>query len=431
MTLRHGPIEIGPYAVKYGTKPVRAPRMDGFITRMHARMVDRKGRPIPIHRMMLHHVAFLDRGSPAHPKYDESYCKGKYGRRFYGTGEEDQALVLPPGYGYRVAEDDEWAANAMVMNHGPKVDVAYLEYTMTFEDDLELVPVRPHWIGVVPCSGDPIFDVPGGGEPGSVHRQSSTWTVPQNGRIVAAGGHIHGGSYGLALRQPGCANRLLVGSRPMYGLPDHPYYHVLPVLHEPGPIGATWTTTKMGMGLRKGDKLRLSAFYDAQNMHVRAMGIMHVYMAPRVRGFDRSKCPPLPSDRVEEQQKPQPSRALPPAVKVPLTGIGRDGRARTIEKPPGPMRTLRGRRSMTIDIRGERLAPSNLTVPAGTLLRWRFRDTTRHDVTVADGPFGFSSQPMNRGLTYSRRLSRPGVYKLFCSLHPVAMTQRVVVRGSR
>jgi plastocyanin len=185
------------------------------------------------------------------------------------------------------------------------------------------------------------------------------------------------------------------------------------------------------MGLRKGDKLRLTAFYDAQNMHVRAMGIMHVYMAPRVRGFNASKCPPLPPDRVEEQQKPQPSRALPPAVKVPLTGIGSDGLARSIEKPPGPMRTLRGKRSLTISIRGESLSPGNLTVPTGTLLRWRFGDEKRHDVTVADGPFGFSSQPMSRGLTFSRRLNRPGVYKLFCSLHPVAMTQRVVVRGSR
>jgi plastocyanin len=397
---------------------------------MYARLVDRKGQPIPIAKMMLHHVAFLDRGGPGRPRVDETYCKGKVGRRFYGTGEEDQALVLPPGYGYRVRSDDVWAANSMVMNHGPGADEAYLEYTMTFEDKEDLVPVRPHWIGVVPCSGDPIFDVPGGGKPGSVHRQSSTWTVPANGRIVAAGGHIHGGSYGLALRQPQCQNRLLVGSRPMYGMPDHPYYHVLPVLHEPGPIGASWTTTSMGVGLRKGDKLRLTAFYDAQGMHVRAMGIMHVYMAPPVRKPHPSKCPPIPPDLVEAQQKPQPSRTLPPTVKVPLTGIGRDGLARTIERPPGPMRTVSRPSPLTIDIEGQSISPANLTVPTGTTLRWRFSDSIRHDVTVADGPFGFSSQPLSRGLSFSRKLSQPGVYKLFCSLHPVAMTQRVVVRGS-
>ena len=70
----------------------------------------------------------------------------------------------------------------------------------------------------------------------------------------------------------------------------------------------------------------------------------------------------------------------------------------------------------------------DLLVPVGTRLRWRFSDSTRHDVTVADGPLGFSSQPSAHGATFSRRLATPGVYKLFCSLHPVKMSQRVVVR---
>jgi plastocyanin len=431
VTLRYGPIHVGPYAVKYGTAPVQAPEMDGFITRMYARMVDKQGNAVPLSRMMLHHIAFLDLGGPGRPRIDETYCKGKVGRRFYGTGEEDQAMVLPPGYGYRIRKDDFWSANSMVMNHGPQDDEAYLEYTMTIDDSPDLVPVRPHWIGVVPCSGDPIFDVPGGGKPGSVHRESATWTVPSNGRIIAAGGHIHGGSYGLALRQPSCDNRLLVASRPVYGQPDHPSYHVLPVLHEPGPIGASWTMTKMGIGLSKGDKLRLTAFYDAENMHVRAMGIMHVYMAPRVRNVHPSPCPPLPPDRTEGQQKAFAARLLPPAVRVPLTGIGRDGRARTIERPSGRHVTLARPSRLRIDIKGQRLSPSNLTVPAGTTLQWRFDDQIRHDVTVADGPFGFSSQPLSRGLSFSRKLTRPGIYKLFCSLHPVAMTQRVTVVGSK
>ena len=32
-------------------------------------------------------------------------------------------------------------------------------------------------------------------------------------------------------------------SRPLYGLPEHPYYNVLPVLHEPGPIATSWITS--------------------------------------------------------------------------------------------------------------------------------------------------------------------------------------------
>ena len=42
-----------------------------------------------------------------------------------------------------------------------------------------------------------------------------------------------------------------------------------------------------------------------------------------------------------------------------------------------------------------RLSPSNFDVPAGTTLRWRFDDELKHDITVADAPFGFSSQPLS------------------------------------
>jgi len=42
-----------------------------------------------------------------------------------------------------------------------------------------------------------------------------------------------------------------------------------------------------------------------------------------------------------------------------------------------------------------------------------------HDVTVASGPRGFS----DRG-RFTQALDTPGTYELFCSLHPVSMTQR-------
>jgi plastocyanin len=48
-------------------------------------------------------------------------------------------------------------------------------------------------------------------------------------------------------------------------------------------------------------------------------------------------------------------------------------------------------------------------------------------VTLASGPVGFASPSIQRG-TYRYRFTRPGVYKLFCSLHPTRMTQVVTVR---
>jgi plastocyanin len=427
VTLRSGPVVVEGYAVRYGTSRVPAPRVDGHITRMHARVVDRRGRPVPIARMMLHHITFIDKGSPRLPKSDPSYCPERPGRRFYGTGEEDQAMLLPAGYGYRVRARDRWEANWMVMNHGHRVDRVWIQYTMTIDDAPGLEAVTPYWIGVVPCRGDPIFDVPGGGAPGSIHEQAAAWRVPQDGRIVAAGGHIHGGSAGIALQEPACGGRVLVESTPLYGQPDHPYYNVLPVLHEPGPISTSWATSRTGIGVRKGDRLRIVARYDAERLHVRAMGILHVYVAaPRRRPEGAQRCPPPPADLVQKQQKAG-GRTVAPAVTVPLTRIGADGRARAVEAPAGRTERVPPSGRYTVEIRRPRFTPPNLIVAAGTRVRWRFSDVTRHDVTVADGPLGFSSQPVRGGTAFERRLTEPGVYKLFCSLHPARMTQRVTV----
>jgi hypothetical protein len=216
ITKRFGPIGIGPYAVKYRTSRFPAPRVNGHITRMHARVVDGRGRPMAVSRLMLHHLTFKDLGAPGRTRRDISYCKGSLGERFYGTGEEDRALAFPPGYGYRVGRRDRWDANWMLMNHGPKSDRAWIEYTVTVDDSPSITGLRSFWVGVTNgCGLDPIFDVPGGGAPGSVHTESATWKVPTTGRIVMAGGHIHGGALNVALEQPACENRTLFESHPL------------------------------------------------------------------------------------------------------------------------------------------------------------------------------------------------------------------------
>ena len=426
ITKRFGPIGIGPYAVKYRTSRLPAPRVNGHIVRMNARVVDRRGRAMPVSRMMLHHLTFKDLGRPGRTRRDISYCKGSLGERFYGTGEEDRELVFPAGYGYRVHKRDRWDANWMLMNHGPKSDRAWIEYTVVVDDSPSITGVRAFWAGVTDgCGVDPIFDVPGGAPPGTVHNENAGWTVPISGRIVMAGGHMHGGAMNVELRQPACGERTLFASHPLYGMPDHDYYRVLPNLHEPGPISSSLLTTPTGVPVRRGERLRVSTDYDASVMHVRAMGIMHVYIAPgRVSG---DPCAPVPGDVTETMQK-DAGRLDPPAWTVPLTGIDSRGRAVVIERPPGPVTRLGAPREVTIDVTSPRLRPANLDVPTGTTFRWRFDDELQHNITVADAPFGFSSQPLSGGRSYRRTLSRPGAYKLFCSLHPVAMTQRIDVR---
>jgi plastocyanin len=428
VTARHGPFEVGPYSVSYtqpGTDRIQTPDIDGFVVQMHARLVDEHGRPIPVRRMMLHHVVIANRGrfdgdrqDPACPHVSES---------FYGTGEENHTLRLPPGYGYRIRKGDRWDTSWMLMNHRDRTERAYIEYEATIDTSRDLEHVTPYWLRATGCRNrnDPIFNVPGGGPPGSTHPVSSTFRMPEAGRLIAGGAHAHGGSKDLTISQPACRDRQLMVSRPLYGRSDHPYYNVLPVLHEPGPIDMSWVQTRTGIPVGKGEPLRVTSYYDGELPHTRAMGIMHLYVA-HGRGGETS-CAPLPAD-LENRGKDVPGRGRPPRFRVPLAGIDERGQARAIVAPPGPRVRTDG--DATVTVRNHAFRERNLSVPAGARVSWRFEDEELHNVTVADGPLGFASQNAVEGDTFSQRLTRPGRYGLFCSLHPVTMTQSITVRPS-
>jgi plastocyanin len=72
-------------------------------------------------------------------------------------------------------------------------------------------------------------------------------------------------------------------------------------------------------------------------------------------------------------------------------------------------------RSVTVD--NFAFSPASLSVRAGTTVTWRFRDSTKHNVTVRRGPVKFHSRSIRHG-SYSRKLTRRGTYKIFCSIHP-------------
>jgi plastocyanin len=71
--------------------------------------------------------------------------------------------------------------------------------------------------------------------------------------------------------------------------------------------------------------------------------------------------------------------------------------------------------------------PPLLSVPRGATLRWSFRDGFIHDATVVQGPRGFATATV-RNRTQRYRFRVPGEYKLYCSIHPVLMSQVVKVR---
>jgi plastocyanin len=429
-----GPIRINGYEVRQeSTFGVPTAGLDGYITDMRVNVVDKRGRPLPISRIMLHHVVFLNGGTPSAPRRDRT-C-GTFtlwnsrdsipalAERFYAAGEERAEMHLPPGYGYPVSANDTWFLNWMLMNHRQQPDVAYIRYTMRVETDVDLRPVTPYWLDVVNCLTDPIYNVPGGAPRGASTTRSATWTIPAAGRLVAAIGHVHGGGERLAITQPACGNREIVRLLPTWGSPRHPFYRVRPILHEPGPIDMTEMRSATGIPVAAGSELRLDSTYEASRPHTRVMGIAIAYLAPDASVTD--PCGPLPDDIA---YSPRPAgRLAPPPFAVPLTGIDpRTGRAVTIAKPPGRRVALPS--GATVRIRNFAFSRPNVLLRKGARLRWRFDDNgIVHNVTLASGPIGFGSPNRDRG-TFAMRFTKRGTYRIFCALHPVAMTESVVVR---
>jgi plastocyanin len=430
-TFRYGPISVGPYQVlqKDLSFDIPKPAVDGSITAMEVDMVDPDGTPVPISRLMLHHIVFINLGGlPLGQKHDGT-CNAftafdskttipALGERFYAAGEERAKMRLPEGYGYPLKADDKWAMTLMLMNHRSRTDTAFVQYKVTYDTEAR-TPVRPYWLDVRNCAVDPIYNIPGGGERGSRHRRSFRWSVPEAGRIVAGAGHVHGGAKNVSLNRGSCR---LYTSRPTWGAPEHPFYNVRPVLHEPGPVSMTGFNTASGFPVGKGERLRLDSTYDNSLPHTRVMGIMIVYFAKDAAA--RSSGCARPAD-LRELASTEPGRAKAPTFRVPLTGIGPNGQARTISAPPG--KRVRVRSGARIKVGDRFFSKPNVTLVQGGILSWRFASSELHNVTVANGPRGFASVNLDGDRIYRKRLTAPGTYRLFCALHPVDMAQTVKV----
>ena len=424
------PVDVDPFEVEQASTVLKPGEIDGYITGFSVDVVDADGTQVPINRLMLHHIVFA-RVGVQHPGcqtitgFDSKTKIPALGEPFAAAGEERQVLALPPGYGYRVSKDDNWYMTWMLMNHRGASDRAFIRYTVTWEKDEQLKPVRPLWMDVKNCNSDPVYDVPGGGKAGSVHERTYELAAPESGRIVAGGGHVHGGGKETAISQPACDNRTIMRSRPAWGMPDHPFYTVRPILHEPGPISMSGWLSGQGFPVRQGQRIRLTSRYDNSRPHTRVMGIHVLYLAP---GDVSEDCAPPPTDAVNIQAadvRGEQYRTKTPKFTVPLTGVDSNGRAVSISRPPGKTRDVKS--GSTIKARDSYFSIPNVRVRKGARLLWDFGTPALHNVTLANGPRGFSSPNLNDGRDFGVKFKVAGTYRLMCTLHPIGMTQTVTV----
>lgn len=80
---------------------------------------------------------------------------------------------------------------------------------------------------------------------------------------------------------------------------------------------------------------------------------------------------------------------------------------------------------MEIKIDNFSFSPGNVTVPAGTQVRWVNHDDIPHTVASEDGSFKSKALDTDDQFTYT--FSKPGTYNYFCSIHP-KMTATVTVK---
>lgn len=453
-------------AVKFGVP--KPPGADGHITNMEVDLVDQNFAPVPINRLMLHHIVFLNTS-----KFNDATC-GRFAgfgdeqlippgigapERFYAAGEERAKVTFPQGYGYEIKPDHNWSMVYMFMNHRKQSDSqAWVQYKLRIDDSGAIKPARPYWLDVRNCRADPIYNVPGMHPrarkrltnkkifrklPRRVrkrllarrtHTRSADFTVHENGWIVGGAGHVHGGARKLTITKPSCGNLKVAQSVPTWGFASHPFYNVRPILHEPGPIGMSAFRTREGIPVRAGQKLRLNSTYDNLRPHPRVMGIYVVYLAedrpdPLGPGSPQA-CGGAPGDIAYVPGTGEQGRSGPVRFTVPLTGLNANGDAVKIKGPPGRFRRLKSGARVTV---GDRFfSAPNVRIRRGAKLRYVFDSQPNyaglHNLTLANGPLGIGSANLNAGRTFTQRFRRAGVYRFFCGLHPVQMTQRVIVK---
>jgi plastocyanin len=418
-TFRAGPYTMGGFNTQFIKDPVDSPKVRGYVTEMHAKLVNAHGTPVTIHDGMLHHV-FFNNLSVLRIK---GHCTARQPEVFYSTGEENETLDLPKGYGYAVKPSDRWRVSAMLMSHRAKVENVYIRYRVTVSTK-KLTGVRPLWVRANGCGPASSYGVRGGGAPGSVDDRVEHWKVPLSGRIVAAGGHLHAGSIGLQVREPACGNRLLWDNTPHFAPADAAVYTAKPMLHEAGPINTSWFSSATGIPVKKGQTLDVHGLYDGVHARGAVMAITHIYVAPdkTVKGG----CPALPADMHTTPAPPGTREASQvPYQPIPLWRINKAGKLVQVDQPTDkPLAAVSG---TSIAVRTAGFKYDNVQIKVGDELKWRFTDDVLHNLTFASGPRAVLGQNGKRGDVITTRFDTPGRYQLFCYLHPMTMREQVTV----
>jgi hypothetical protein len=402
-----------------------APAVPGYITAWESEdIVDSKkpnAKPLPLRRMMVHHFLIF---APGRVDQAPNSCWGSSGF-IGGRGEEHPSGKLSRvgwprsfrrryGVNNRKADGSapDWHLTAMVMNHYKRPKSFYVRIRIRYVTGERRKSLMPLVIGrCAQVLNGMSYDVPGGGGPHSNFVDKSRWRSPIGARIITAASHQHGGAKYQSLSSVTCHRRIFK-ARAYYGLPNHIYNRIRPILHEPGPIGTGAYATTRGIPIAKGEVLSRRAVHDDSNLHVAAMGF---WVLNVVRDDSVKPCAPIPHD-IREINKPKHWDRTPNyGLVVPQ-----------LAPPSGSFQAFSG---TPLSVGDQFFRPGKITTHVGQKVTWQFTGGLPHSVTVANGPRGFSSVYWGRRSgTYSFTPKVKGVYRMTCLVHPTTMGETLVVK---
>jgi plastocyanin len=81
----------------------------------------------------------------------------------------------------------------------------------------------------------------------------------------------------------------------------------------------------------------------------------------------------------------------------------------------------------SVQVKDNKFVAKSITVKKGTTVKWVWKGSAPHDVSVTKGPAKFKSSVKTSG-SFSKKLTKAGTYSIVCTIHAPDMKMTVKVR---
>lgn len=81
----------------------------------------------------------------------------------------------------------------------------------------------------------------------------------------------------------------------------------------------------------------------------------------------------------------------------------------------------------TVQVKDNKFVAKSITVKKGTTVKWVWKGSAPHDVSVTKGPTRFKSSVKTSG-TFSKKLTKAGTYSIVCTIHAPSMKMTIKVK---